>query len=372
MSPPEFNNKKTSSGNIPLRNQSVLDNNYSVQIRCGSTIKPRAIEWLWEGWLPVGKFTILAGEAGTNKSALAIGIGAIVTTGGVWPDGSRCNRKENVLIWSSEDNAEDTNVPRFLAAGADMSKTKFIFGTRQRGSNYAFDPSRDMAFLQKEVEDMGGASLLIIDPIVSAISGDMHRSNDVRRSLQAVVDFAEANQCAVIGITHFTKASGEKTPSDRVIGSQAFGALSRMVWVVAKEQIGNRRVFARSKSNISPDNGGFTYTCEVVTLNEKIQTIRTVWGEKLEGSARDILAKVEPDIHGQPNKKREDIAELLLRTLADRGGRMPSSEIEKVVVDAGFNFMRAERMKKKLGIESEKSGMNGGWDWLLRQSEGAK
>mgnify|MGYP000246350134 CR=1 FL=1 len=48
-------------------------------------------------------------------------------------------------------------------------------------------------------------SLLLIDPIVSAVAGDMHRANDVRRSLQAVVDFAEAHQCAVIGITHFAQ-----------------------------------------------------------------------------------------------------------------------------------------------------------------------
>lgn len=367
MSPFEPNKRK-----MPIPNLSTSDNDYEVQIRRGSDIEPKAMEWLWEEWLPVGKLTILAGEAGTNKSTLALGIGATVTTGGTWPDGSSCNRKGNVLIWSSEDNVDDTSVPRLWAAGADMSYTQFICGVSQRGQTFPFDPSRDIALLQIAVEKIGGASLLIIDPIVSAISGDMHRANDVRRSLQAVTDFAEANQCAVIGITHFAKGSGEKMPIDRVIGSQAFNAQPRMVWVVAKEKIGNRRVFARAKANSALDYGGFEYSYEVATVNKKIQTIRTVWGEKLEGSARDILARVEPDIHHKPNKKRDDIAELLLRTLADRGGRMPSSAVEKVVIDAGFNFVRAERLKKNLGIESEKSGMDGGWDWVLRQPEGTK
>lgn len=367
MSPFESNKRKRSMPDL-----SISDNDYEVQIRRGSDIAPKAMGWLWEEWLAVGKLTILAGEAGTNKSTLALGIGATVTTGGTWPDGSSCNRKGNVLVWSSEDDADDTSVPRLWAAGADMSYTQFICGVSQRGQTFPFDPSRDIALLQLAVEKMGGASLLIIDPIVSAVSGDMHRANDVRRSLQAVTDFAKANQCAVIGITHFTKGSGEKTPSDRVIGSQAFSAQSRMVWVVAKEQVGNRRVLARAKSNIAPDDGGFEYTYEVVTLNNDIRTIRTVWGEKLSGSAREILAKIEPVIHEKPKKPREDIAELLLRTLADCGGRMPSSAVEKVVVDAGFNFARAERLKKNLGIESEKSGMHGGWDWVLRQSEGAR
>ena len=69
---------------------------------------------------------------------------------------------------------------------------------------------------------------------MSAVAGDMHRANDVRRSLQAVVDFADAHGCAVIGITHFATGGAGKAPQDRVIGSQAFGALARMVLVTAK------------------------------------------------------------------------------------------------------------------------------------------
>jgi putative DNA primase/helicase len=38
----------------------------------------------------------------------------------------------------------------------------------------------------------------------------MHKANDVRRSLQAIVDFAEAHLCASSGITHFAKAVQEK------------------------------------------------------------------------------------------------------------------------------------------------------------------
>ena len=78
-----------------------------------------------------------------------------------------------------------------------------------------------------------GVSLLLIDPIVSAVAGDMHRANDVRRSLQAVVDFADAHGCAVIGITHFAKGGAGKAPQDRVIGSQAFGALAAAGLAVA-------------------------------------------------------------------------------------------------------------------------------------------
>jgi putative DNA primase/helicase len=62
-----------------------------------------------------------------------------------------------------------------------------------------------------------GVSLLIIDPIVSAVSGDMHRANDVRRSLQPVADLAAELGCAVIGITHFAKNTSGNDTTERVI-----------------------------------------------------------------------------------------------------------------------------------------------------------
>ena len=82
-----------------------------VNIRCGAAIKPVPITWLWNGWLPAGKLTILAGAAGTGKTTLALGLAATLTSGSRWPDGSHCRAKGNVLIWSSEDVADDTLVP---------------------------------------------------------------------------------------------------------------------------------------------------------------------------------------------------------------------------------------------------------------------
>ena len=99
----------------------------------------------------------------------------------------------------------------------------------------------------------------------------------MRRSLQAVVDFADAHGCAVIGITHFAKGGADEAPQDRVIGSQAFGALARMVLVTAKEEGSNRRVMARAKSNIALDDGGVAYSLELVTIAGGIEATHAVW-----------------------------------------------------------------------------------------------
>jgi len=335
-----------------------------VNLRCGANIKPQSITWLWDGWLPAGKLTILAGTAGTGKTTLALGLGAVLTSGGVWPDQKRCKERGNVLIWSSEDNPDDTLVPRLIASGADMSRCHFIEGITQNGESMAFDPSQDISELHKAIERIGGVSLLIIDPIVSAVAGDMHRANDVRRSLQAVVDFAEVHKCAVIGITHFAKGGNGKAPQDRVIGSQAFGALARMVLVAAKEEEGERRVLARAKSNIAPDTGGVAYGLNLTTIDGGIEATHVVWEGIIEGTAREILGEVEHDENEDGSEKSD--AEQFLRDLLEKGA-LPTKQVQADANGAGYSWPTIRRAKKSLGVEATRDGFgkNGVWLWKL-------
>ena len=350
-----------------------------VKIRCASDIKPQPITWLWPGWVPAGKLTILAGAAGTGKTTLALGLAAVLTAGGAWPDGSACRRKGNVLVWSSEDVADDTLVPRLIASGADLSRCHFIEGVTQNGESVPFDPAQDIPELHRAVAAIGGVSLLLIDPIVSAVAGDMHRANDVRRSLQAVVDFAEAHQCAVIGITHFAKGGAGKAPQDRVIGSQAFGALARMVLVTAKEEDGTKRVLARAKSNIAPDDGGVAYGLGMKTIDGGIEATHAVWEGVIEGTAREILGDVEHDENdGGDGGQRADLERMLIDTLTDAGGRMATKALQAEIRDAGHSWDAAKRIKKSLGIEAVKASMGGAWMWCLpgaiprREHEGSE
>jgi hypothetical protein len=98
----------------------------SVALIRGDTIKPKPIGWLWRGWLARGKMHILGGAPGTGKTTIGLSLAAIVTQGGVWPDGSRCPAPGQVVIWSGEDDPADTLVPRLMAAGADMAHVHFV------------------------------------------------------------------------------------------------------------------------------------------------------------------------------------------------------------------------------------------------------
>ena len=230
----------------------------------GADLTPEPVRWLWPDWLALGKLHILAGAPGQGKTTIAMACAATVTIGGRWPDGNRCDHG-NILIWSGEDDFDDTLLPRLLAAGAKRSCCYFVAGTRIHGEVQPFDPARDMAALEQQARTIDGVKLLIVDPVVSAVAGDSHKNTEVRRALQPLVDLASRLDAAVLGISHFSKGSAGSDPASRVVGSIAFTAVARVVLVAAKvnrEDGEDCRILARGKSNIGPDDGGFEYSIE--------------------------------------------------------------------------------------------------------------
>lgn len=326
-------------------------------------IQPTAIHWAWPGWLALGKLTILAGAGGTGKTTLTIGLAAVLTSGGRWPDGELCRERRSVIIWSSEDDASDTIVPRLMAAGADLKKVYILQGRiNGLGETHPFDPAKDIDLLAAELERIGDVGMIMIDPIVSAVAGDMHRANDVRRALQGLVDLAEQYGCAVLGITHFSKGSAGNNPAERVLGSQAFGALARTVLVAAKQEDSDLRVLARAKSNIACDDGGCSYSIEECSVGDSITTTRVLWGDKIEGSAREILADVER-VENEEVSEKQDAEHFLFILLG--GGPVPVKQIKADAAGAGHAWRTVERAKKSLGVEAVKVGLKDGWVWRL-------
>lgn len=347
-----------------MRLAQVSCSSRSVVLRRGADIKPQPIKWLWEGWLPAAKLSILAGIAGTGKTTLALAVAAVVSASARWPDEQQCKHFGNVLIWSGEDSADDTLVPRLIAAGADMNKIYFIEAVAENGISVPFDPAAHISDLHAKAEEIGNVALLIVDPIVSAVTGDMHRANDVRRGLQGLVDFAETHDCAVLGVTHFAKGTGGRSPQERIIGSQAFGALARMVLVAAKEEDGDRRVLARAKSNIAPDDGGMFYSLEVVEVDDGIRAARVEWHGAVEGSAREIIGEVKHD-ETDGGSELDDVVQFLRDLLAD--GPMRFHAVKTNADGAGHSLATIRRAKKRLGVTSvkESGSKNSNWKWCL-------
>jgi putative DNA primase/helicase len=341
-----------------------------------SDVTPEAITWLWNGWLAAGKMHVFGGAPGTGKTTISMGLAATVTTGGRWPDGTRAIAG-NVVIWSGEDDPADTLIPRLALSGADLTRVYFIADIREGNERRAFDLARDMEPLRRKLAEIGGARLLIVDPVVSAIAGDSHKNAEVRRGLQPLVDLAGAMRCALLGITHFSKGTGGRDPVERLTGSLAFGALARVVLVAAKHQEEGDdgrtvRLFCRAKSNIGPDDGGFEYDLHQAELKTYpgIFASSVLWGEAVEGAARELLATADATGDDGEGGTLADAKRFLSDLLVD--GPLPTKTIKADADGAGYSWATIRRAQKALGIEPVKEGMRAGWVWRMPGQEAAR
>jgi putative DNA primase/helicase len=351
----------------PRRNGSSLikPSGPSVSLLPGSAFTPEAIRWLWRDWLARGKFHILAGAPGTGKTTIGLSLAAAISSGGHWPDGSDVGDAGDVLIWSGEDGVSDTLLPRLLASGADQKRVHFVGSVGDGEKRRPFDPASDMPHLRKAAADLTNIRLLILDPVVAAVTGDSHKNTETRRGLQPVVDLGAELDCAVLGITHLSKNTSGREPLVRVAGSLAFGAVARVVLLTIKDADREKpRRLVRAKSNLGPDDGGVAYVlfgAPVPGCNFSAQ--RVDWGEILEGTARELMACEQPDDSGDA---LEDAEEFLLDILRD--GPVATKEIRAAASAHGHKPRTVDRAKQNLTITATKAGFDGGWAWKLPEA----
>ena len=337
-----------------------------VELVCAADLEPQPVSWVWPGWLAAGKLHILAGAPGTGKTTLALAVIAAITSGRPLPDG-HIPKRGRAVIWSGEDDPADTLVPRLLAAGAELSRVQFIGEVRSKGARYPFDPAEDVPLLVERLERDRDVSIILIDPIVSAVASDSHKNAEVRRGLAPLVEMAAQVGAALIGVTHYSKGTAGRDPLERVTGSVAFGALARIVWGTVRQpgrdDTNRRMTLARAKSNLGPDGGGFAYEFEQAEPRPGIVTSRIRWGETLEGTARELLAEPQPDGEGG---SIDDAVGFLRSLLED--GPMPTKQVQAEATGAGHAWKTIRYAKDRLGVEARRDGglgKAGRWVWAL-------
>ncbi len=232
------------------------------------------------------------------------------------------------------------------------------------GEHRPFDPSGDMDALRDKALQLSEVHLLVADPIVSAVTGDSHKNTEVRRSLQPLVDLGARIKCAVLGISHFSKGTAGRDPTERVTGSIAFAALARVVMATAKSEDG-WRILARTKSNIGADDGGFKYTVDLAEVPNYPDIIasRIRWGEAVTGSARELLGIAEAPPENGNNEARD--AQTFLRELLT-DGPLSKKEVQMQGDGAGYSWRTLQRAMRPAGIESQKTGFGQQAVWRIK------
>jgi hypothetical protein len=336
-----------------------------------SEVEVENVDWLWQGYIPLGKMTIIDGDPGLGKSTAVLDIAARVSTGCEMPDGGPGIEPAGVVILSAEDGLADTIKPRLEVAGADCSKivalteieTSLIVRSQipGMGSEKNSEGLRppiipdDLEIIAETIQHIE-AKLLIVDPLMAFLSGDVasHRDQDVRRALHQVASLAEESGAAVLLIRHLNKSAGSNS-TYRGGGSIGIIGAARSGLLVAKDPDDEeRRIIAPVKTNLCKAPASLVFR-----LEDTGDVAKIVWEGVSEHNANSLLVTPSDEEGSALNEAKE----ILKDTLSD--GAISASEVLKEARSAGISERTLRTAKKQLNVRSFKDGMTGGWLWEL-------
>jgi hypothetical protein len=323
---------ETMHGAATIRASSGTDGKFAAPRRA-SEIESKAIDWLWQGFLPLGALSLLYGPEGGGKSVLTAMIAARASLGTL--AGALDGKPTSVEIIAYEDDPSAVLIPRLEAAGADMNRV-FIHGGEL--DDEVLTLPDDAAGFGEALRSRG-SKLVIVDPLTDALREGLKDNNngDVRKALQPLNAMAQSVGAAILGITHPNK--GATNAADKVMGSRAWRSVPRSVILYGHDPddlAGETRIAVVSKANYARKAAVKIRVQEVsvaVAGRQCSQPRAEIVGESRHTDADVILANAgatRPD--GEQLSKQEQGEALIYRLLEDGGGEIEA----KVAYAAGF------------------------------------
>lgn len=320
-----------------------------LEVVRASEVTPKEIRWLWYPYIPFGKVTLLQGDPGDGKSKLMLAVAAILSSGKDLPfadENEFSGEPMTVIYQTTEDDADDTVVPRFIASEGNTDNLIFI---KEDEKNLTFGDERIRAAIEKY-----GAKLLILDPLSSYI-GDcsMNSANETRTAFNHLISVAKDTGCAIVIIAHMNKAK-DTSPLYRTSGSIDIAGAARSILAISRtknDENRNERVMVQVKSNLAPT--GLAILFEVTENGVNFL-------DEIDMTAEEALSFFTPKT-GRPSEK-SDAAIGFIRDLL-RDGKLAANECEAKLREAGFKKSTIKKAKRNAGVVSEKEGFV--WYWRL-------
>lgn len=320
-------------------------------------IEPKAVDWLWPDFIPVGGGTLFSGDPGGGKTFFLLDMAARLTRGTKWADGSPVEKPGNVLYLSFEDDPATTLRPRFEGLGGDLSRLHVLDVSRSIGIDLA-DPLW-LTRLEAEVLRIGEVRLVILDPIIDfSESTNPNKAEEVRALLTPLVGVAARLGFALVLVGHLNKS--ESMSAIYRAGGSTSGWLGkcRAGFIIFRDaEDRTLRHLSALKANLAhrdPPQLEFRLSEGQVLVNVSLEY-------------------VSPDEHLNPKhirKPREkDNALEWLQSLFDNRSEMPATEIFEQGEEKGFSERTLKRAKAEGGFISKRADNGSGWVWMKLSRE---
>jgi hypothetical protein len=342
----------------------------TVRVTSARAVTPRAVQWLEDQRVPLGKLTVIAGRPGLGKSLWTTTLAAATTTGAV--PGDLLHTCSPVLLASAEDDPEDTIVPRLMAADADLDRVGLLdlTHTDETGSIVpgTIALPNDVPLIAEHVR-VRGARLIVVDPITGYLDGQhsAYSNQEVRRALGPLAQLARDQHCAVVAVMHLNKSTSTD-PLARIADSGAFTALARSVLLFGADpddpegDHGNRRVLTVAKGNLK------AYGTQALAFRVESCTVAAPDGRVIPTARLDAAgtstASAEDVLCGSDERSASEEARRFLESeLAD--GAVGATDVQAAAEAAGIASTTLARVKRKINVRSIRPGGKGPWLWQL-------
>jgi putative DNA primase/helicase len=326
---------------------------------------PTEVSWLWPGWLPNGRIAILQGDPGLGKSWFSLAVATHLSLGMPLPGTPDTLAKpRRTLLFSAEDDPNDTIAMRLATMGADPAHVAVVTGTDvedTKGERHLdqFTLVRHLQLLDEALAH-DKFNLLVFDPL-SAYFGatvDSFKDNEVRSVLGPLHELVARRKVACLAVMHLTKGSRDKAIY-RTPGSIAFAGLARVVMLAGREPGRQQRVaVVQVKNNL---------TQYPPPLAFDLEEGRVMWvAGGTTTTAEDLLA---PEPTGDERHATEECQDAVLDLL--QGGRMETVKLLQRLHGHGFRDGTIRRARKALEerqaiIAVRSTGSNGEGKWFVQ------
>ncbi len=339
----------------------ALPPNHGSASVCIADVQSHPVEWLWRGWIPRGKVTLVEGDPGLGKSLLTLYLAARITKGLPMPDGSYCERG-SVVIVNAEDGLEDTVKPRLEVAGADIQRCHWLNFSLEDGQQTLIIPGQ-MDALKKKIDESKPV-LVIIDPLVAYLEQRINSWNDqhIRRAMAALSSqIAEPTGVAIVLIRHPNKKEDVKNKMYRGGGSIGIIAAARSALLVTPDPRNpGLRVLSTIKTNLSTPPTPLLFGVERVDYEDAEEGMPQIaWhGEQSQAAGRAAT------VHEKPSALED--AKAFLRESLEHGAQ----EVTQLFSDAHtskISLSTLRRAKTALQVKPVRNGFGdeGIWLWKL-------
>lgn len=260
---------------------------FDVDVVTVADVEARKVEWLWYGYLPLGKIVTLEGDPGLGKSTITLDLAAKLSTGSPMPDGQSLEGKHSVLLFTAEDSVADTIRPRLEVAGADLNKVHVVKAVRTDDGPRQLRVPEDIERIAAVVTAYE-TRMVIIDPFIHFLSPDIdsHRDHEIRRAMYPLTELAERLDICILLMRHLNKGQGKAIY--RGGGSIGVTGAVRLGMVVGHDPDSDARALAVYKSNLAAVPDTITYR---IVPHELTGIGRIKWGGIITADADEILEK---------------------------------------------------------------------------------